>query len=113
MQLTATNLSELVRALRSNAGPGEKRKHPRVGLRVKAEIIVNEQSHTVWVRDLSAGGTNLSSSREIPDGTFFDLVLSDSDKIGCVVCHCRHSGPSTYAIGARFSQDVMRRVPSR
>jgi hypothetical protein len=113
MQLTATNLSELVRALRSNTGPGEKRKHPRVGLRVKAQIMLSKEQISVWIRDISAGGTNFSSPQPIPEGTHFELLLSDTDKIACIAQHSRQNPGNVFAVGARFTQDVSRRMPVR
>src|SRR4051812_35083436 len=113
MQLTARNLSELVRELRSTSREGEKRKTPRVGLRAKAQIVVQEKTMPVWIKDLSAGGANLSTPQPIEADTFFELLLSDTDKIGCTVTHCRQHGANLYSIGARFTQDVTRRNHSR
>src|SRR4051812_19464394 len=110
MQLTAMDLSELVRSLRSSLGPGEKRKHPRVGLRARAQILLNNEEVDVWVRDISAGGTNLSSPRAVEEGTSFDLLLSSSDKISCVSRYCSSSASNLFSIGAAFTQDVSRRL---
>src|SRR5262245_53514343 len=98
MQLTATSLAELVRELRSNSDAGEKRKHPRVGLRAKAQILVNDRKVTIWIKDLSAGGANLSSPQAIPQDSFFELVLSDTETIGCAVTHCREHGAKVFSI---------------
>ena len=93
MQLTAATLSELVQSLRSQTGEGEKRQQPRVGLRAKAQLVVNDKTIAVWVRDISSGGINLSCPKDIPLETRVEIVLSDADQIGCIVCHCHKNGP--------------------
>src|SRR6476661_8043104 len=100
MQLPATSLAELVRSLRSHEGSAEKRKQPRVGLRAKADIELAEQTFGIWVRDISAGGVGITCSQEIPIETRFELILSDDDRIGCVVCHCHRSAQRVFTIGA-------------
>src|SRR4051794_27374544 len=106
MQLTATNLSELIRSLRSHSVEGDKRKHPRVGLRAKAEVVLEGETIPVWIRDISSGGANFSCPHEMPPDAAFDLMLSATDKICCVVRHCRRNSPTLYSIGARFIDDV-------
>src|SRR4051794_37744066 len=111
MPLTSTDLSELVRALRSNPENGDKRAKPRVGMRAKADINIEGQTVPVWVRNVSAGGVNLSCPQPIDTGTRFELLLSKEDKIGCIACYCRPNTTKLFAIGARFTQDVKRRGP--
>src|SRR4051812_24061380 len=113
MQLNSANLSELVRALRSNVAAGEKRKHPRVGLRSKAAIIVDRRSIPVWVRDISAGGANFSCPQVLEAGCQFKLALSETDTIECVVRHCRKNSSTSFSVGVKFTQDVARRRASQ
>jgi hypothetical protein len=112
MQLDANGLAELIHALRSTPRPGEKRKHPRVGMRARAAVAVPPDfaEIPVWVRDLSAGGTNFVIDQEIIPGTRFQLLLGDRDMIACAVRFCRRSAPGTYSIGARFEGEVVQRA---
>jgi PilZ domain len=107
MELTASNLAELVKALRSSLAPTEKRKHPRVGLRARAGAIINGVTLPVWIRDVSTGGVNISCPQKLAIGAEIDLLLSDSHKIKCQVCNCRQSAQNSFSIGVRFTQDVV------
>jgi hypothetical protein len=107
MELTASNLAELVKALRSSLEPTEKRKHPRVGLRAKARAVINGITVPIWIRDVSSGGVNISSPQKLAAGSEFDLLLSDTDRIRCQVCNCRQSAANAFSVGVRFTQSVV------
>lgn len=108
MELTAKLLADLLGALRSSAGAElNKRKHPRVGLRVKTDIWHTTLGRmTVWVRDLSAGGANLAVPMQMTVGDDLQILLThadaDDDKIGCKVMHCRKVAPGMFSVGVKF-----------
>src|SRR5438105_14455267 len=88
MQLTAKNLSELIQSLRSNVpGTSQKRIQPRVGIRLKVELVLldpktgfGSERIAAWVRDISAGGIGLLCDRGFKAGeTFVLLVLWEAD----------------------------------
>ena len=106
MQLTASNLHDLIKALRSNAMTGvDKRRNPRVGLRARADIQIPNSNERVpiWVRDISAGGINILCPRYFEIDSQFVLILGDkSENCICTVRHCRKVGSDLYGIGAKF-----------
>lgn len=115
MRLTAETFDELIRSLRSNAPAGsEKRRQPRVGLRVRAEVMVRDpatgfggERAEITIRDISAGGVGLLVPRPIDAGQRFSLVLDGaaSRSVRCVVMHCRSVGANLFRIGAKFEDD--------
>jgi hypothetical protein len=62
------------------------------------------QSFPVRVRDVSAGGINLSTEVELAAGTRFNLLLGEDDMIPCQVRHSRRVS-STYIVGCQFEGD--------
>jgi hypothetical protein len=107
MNLTAQALSDLMKSLRSNPAEGlDKRRHPRVGLRARAEIQLPNTTERmpIWVRDVSAGGINILASRYFETGSQFTLVLGGdrAEHAVCTVRHCRKVGSDLYGIGAKF-----------
>jgi hypothetical protein len=82
-------------------------------MRVRADAVFNHETIPIWVRDVSAGGANLSSPQEIPADMHFDLLLSEHEKIGCIVCHCRQKAANIYSIGAKFTEDISQRTIRR
>src|SRR5688572_9116997 len=105
MRLTASGLAEMIESLRSNARKaGERRKAPRIGLRVRAEIALPGPDDgdgdaggegprlTVWVRDVSAGGIGILSEHAFVRGDRFALVLGSDgphSRAHCTVMNCR------------------------
>jgi hypothetical protein len=113
MEFTAKTLADLLGALRSTQSAEiEKRKHPRVGLRMKADIWhIRHGRLTVWLRDLSVGGANLVVPLEMEAGddlhilfaqTAMSAALDEADKICCKVMHCRKVAPGMHAVGVKF-----------
>jgi hypothetical protein len=109
MHLTAKSLKELIDSLRSNtAEPGERRAEPRVGLRVRAEILLpggGASKLGVWVRDVSAAGIGILCEKEFEPGDTFALVLGPdaSNLAHCTVKNCRKIDGRLFGTGARFS----------
>jgi hypothetical protein len=95
-----------VRSLRSNTEANQKRKHPRVGLRAKTQITRGAESVTVWVRDVSSGGVNICCSFLMESGSGFELILSPTETVSCMVRHCRKAGPSLFIVGAKFLGEI-------
>ena len=111
MQFTARSLADLLRSLRSNKVEAlDKRKSPRVGMRVKTDIWHESLGQlTVWVRDLSAGGANLAVSQPMRAGDSLHLLLApggpgDDEKIECHVMHCRKLATNMYSVGVKFTK---------
>jgi hypothetical protein len=114
MPLTAKSLSDIVQSLRNPAAKGsDKRKQARVGMRSRAEIQVRDQQTgfggerlAVWVRDVSAGGIGLLSSKALSLGALFGLLLDGDgglpEEVLCVIVYERSVGGGLYRIGARF-----------
>jgi hypothetical protein len=116
MRLTASSLAEMIDSLRSNTGqPGERRKKPRIGLRVRAEIALPSRGHdgsagegprlTVWVRDVSAGGIGILSEHAFERGDRFALLLGADgphSRAQCTVMNCRKVDSRLYGTGAKF-----------
>ena len=122
MQLTAKSLAELIESLRSNPGePGERRKEPRVGLRVRAEIalpppagVTEGKRVGVWVRDVSASGIGILCEHAFEAGDTFALLLG-ADGTGmmhCTVKNCRRIDERLHCSGAKFS-DYTPKEPRR
>ena len=96
IDLTAATLSELVHSLRSTLANGlEKRRLPRVGMRLRAHIALSrtDRSDTIqiWVRNVSANGFGFTSTRDIQAGEMFTLLLAGEkpESIVCQIRHCR------------------------
>jgi hypothetical protein len=112
VQLTAKYLHDTLRALRSSQSiEVEKRRMPRVGLRVRADIWHPRRgAMNVWLRDLSMGGANFAVPVEMSVGDELHFLLADGtpgskdqpDKITCRVRHCRKLATNMYAVGVKF-----------
>jgi hypothetical protein len=113
MQLTANGLAEMIDSLRSNVGePGERRKAPRIGLRMRAEIALPGPGEdgegrrlTVWVRDVSAGGIGILCEHAFARGDRFTLILGTDgprSRAECAVMNCRKVDSRLHGAGARF-----------
>jgi hypothetical protein len=114
VQLTPKTLGDLIRALRSNKGAGDKRADPRVGLSARAELILRDPETglgidrlAVRVRDVSGGGVGFLSPRVFAIGELFDLLLdaagtAQDEQLACRVSYCRSVGRDLYLVGGRF-----------
>ncbi|MBC8106875.1 MAG: PilZ domain-containing protein [Anaerolineae bacterium] len=87
-----------------------KRKSPRVGLRVRTDIQHPTSGRmSVWVRDISAGGVNIAAPIDMKRADEVDLLLVNDakgeDEIRCTVMHCRKLAQGMYAIGLKFNAE--------
>jgi hypothetical protein len=106
MELTREVLIEIVKSLRSNAKARvEKRKRPRVGMRLKAHILryVDEPA-TIWVRDVSSGGIAAMSNEPMKSKDNIKIIFpdADADPLPCTVTYSRKVGATQYQIGLKF-----------
>jgi hypothetical protein len=112
MQLTRTILNDLLHSLRSNPKTGaEKRIQPRVGMRLRANLISTtsvDRPLEVWLRDISAGGIGILSNQPFPRGDTLKIILAEStdDLIPCTVAYCRRVGTGLFQIGLKFAGDL-------
>jgi hypothetical protein len=111
MELTAEMLSEVIEALRSNAPAGtEKRKQPRVGLRLQVPVLLpgSSKPSTARLRDVSEGGVGLLTHEPVENRGQIVLLLHDRDGIPrfirCIVCYCRKVASNLYSVGVRFEK---------
>lgn len=108
MHLSVEQLGDIVRSLRTDLTGGVgKRRHPRVGLRVRAAIeLPGGEQVQVRVRDVSIGGINFLHLRELREGESFTLLLPNSEgtneSIPCIVANCQKVASGLFSIGARF-----------
>src|SRR5215204_3714285 len=89
MQLSNDQFHNIIDCLRSDNRGGrsvEKRQTPRVGMRARGVIVINngkgEQPHTVQVRDLSKAGIGFLHTAAIEPETMLTLVLPGEKKLG-------------------------------
>lgn len=117
MELTAKMLADLISALRSTQSAEiEKRRAPRVGLRLKVNIWhITHGQLNVWVRDLSAGGANLAVPVEMKVGDDLHILFAPTatsaiegvdEKICCHVKHCRKVASGMFAVGVKFEKPL-------
>ncbi len=120
MELTAGLFEQVLRTLRADATLREQRQHPRVGLRVRAEVhpLISPappEPLQVWVRDLSLQGIGLIASVPLPVGLTFELRLKDRDSAALVVrfrvLRCRQQG-AVHTVGALLTEVVESNGPS-
>jgi hypothetical protein len=116
IDLTAATLSELVHSLRSTLANGlEKRRLPRVGMRLRAHIALSrtDRSDTVqiWVRNVSANGFGFTCTKDIQAGEMFTLLLAGEkpESIVCQIRHCRRVASGVFQLGAKFIDALPRR----
>jgi hypothetical protein len=109
IDLTATTLSELVGSLRSTLATSmEKRRKPRVGMRLRAHIALSRTERTdaiqIWVRNVSANGFGFTCTHEIQGGEMFTLLLAGDkpESVACQVRHCRRVASGVFQLGAKF-----------
>ena len=120
MQITAKYLNDVLRSLRSTQSiEVEKRRTPRVGMRVKVDIWhATHGMMTAWMRDLSVGGANFAVPVEMKVGDELHLLLAPAapavsapangaqghEKIAGKVRHCRKLATNVYAVGVKFDK---------
>ena len=114
MELTAKTLGDLIKSLRSTqAGAGQKRTAPRVGVRIKVELLLLDPNTgfgaeriTAWVRDISASGVGLLCNRAFKKDEAFDLLLAEEadnqERVPCFITYCRAVGADLFRLGAKF-----------
>lgn len=112
MDLSLELLARLAGELRSNERAGtERRRSPRVGMRVRAELVgPGVQSEVVWVRDVSATGIGMLTHvpREAGAGLVLPVRAMDgrTTQVRCLVRYCRKVGTDLYHVGAQFTEPV-------
>jgi PilZ domain len=107
MQLVYETFSEIIGSLRSTGQiASDKRKNPRVGLRMQVELILHngESQISAWLRDASANGVGLLVHCPIEKGAHFSIQMPNKDGISkivpCTSCYCRKVGPELFNVGA-------------
>jgi hypothetical protein len=116
IDLTASTLSELVASLRSTLADGmEKRRLPRVGLRLRAHVALSRADRSepiqIWVRNVSANGFGFTCTHELQAGEMFTLLLAGDrpESVVCQIRHCRRVASGVFQLGAKFIDSL----PSR
>ena len=111
MKLSAEQFELILGSLKSfsaPAGHNDKRRSPRVGLRMSATLIPCTtggpvRQHSVGVRDLSAEGIGLTHNQPVPAGSYFIVAFrrSANDVLSVLyrVAHCQRMSDRAYAIG--------------
>ena len=114
MLLSADMYEQIARTLRSDASKsGERRQHPRVGMRAKITIIPLGPSgqpgkaDTIWLRDISDGGIGLIAGRAMKRGSLFVVQFSNHNNearsLLCQVIQCRGA---EFIVGARIIRSL-------
>jgi hypothetical protein len=114
MILTAEQMNRLLAVVAEapeSTLPNEQRTHVRVGVRYKISMArltdgATGMFESAWMRDISAGGLGLATSRELEAGTQVMVKLPGSAnntlKVVCEVRHCREVAPGIYHAGLKF-----------
>ncbi|MGF1634240.1 MAG: PilZ domain-containing protein [Phycisphaerae bacterium] len=110
MRLTCQVIEQILTIRSDTPTRRQQRKHPRVGARLKAVIApctVDDNGIkplVVRIRDISARGIGLVSSRRLAKGHQFTLFISQADsksvRVICAVRHCRALPDGSFTIGA-------------
>ena len=122
MRLTAEQFEQIVTSLRSDAAHGqhEKRRSPRVGLRMQVTVVpcvagqpVKQQE--MKIRDVSADGIGLIGTEPAKVGDYFLAVFRRATKETLTVLYrvvnCRQHTDRQYAIGAKLDRVVAATAP--
>ncbi len=103
-----TGVPSILQSLRCDRAADDRRRHPRVGLRTRVELVALDRGgHAVhaWMRDLSEGGAGLLVPCELRPDQLVLLLLpvkpSQTLPVRCRVVHCQRVGPSWRA-GVEF-----------
>jgi hypothetical protein len=109
----APQIADIVKSLRADRAPNDRRRSPRVGLRARVSVSALDkphESHPGWIRDLSSGGAGLllDSDLAIDQKIILHLPASDDQKTSmpCRVVHSTRVG-SFYRIGVEFLQQPL------
>jgi len=117
MKLTAEQFEQIVATLRSDpqiAGGTEKRRSPRVGVRMTATLVLcsgpTPQRHDARLRDLSQEGVGVLHQQQVPKASRFFLLLDRSTggtlKVLYQVARCDRCGDRQYLIGGRLERII-------
>lgn len=116
MELTAAEFAKLLKDLKCDVRPGERRNNPRAPTRAKInviQVILGEKSptrQTVWLKDVSRTGIGLMSPIKFEEGTRLLVVLPVSNcesfvLLAEIVRVTRMPG-NTHVMGARLIRRV-------
>jgi hypothetical protein len=112
VELTRRLLAEIVDSLRSHSRNGvEKRQHPRVGMRMKAQMLRHPflgRPITIWVRDISSGGMGILCDKPLRDGEPLRITFSDDREysVGCTASYGRRVSSNLFQIGICFDDQT-------
>lgn len=118
MKLSAEQYESVVASLRSfsdSSRTSEKRRSPRVGLRMTATLVVfgtgvDARRQEVKIRDLSAEGVGMTRTEPIPQGTYFVLMfrrgIGDWLSVLYRATHCERLSDRAFAVGARLDRVI-------
>lgn len=112
MELTKQLLAEIVESLRSHARGGvEKRQHPRVGMRLRANLLRHPflgKPLVIWVRDISSGGMGILSDKPLQIGEPLKITFSDDkeNNVDCTATYRRRVSSNLFQVGIRFDDQT-------
>jgi hypothetical protein len=114
MHLSVRTYKDILRSLRSDATrAGERRKHPRVGLRAKTIIHLVDSTgrraapQEVWVRDISVGGIGLVVNHPMKRGRLFLLeLLGEEQQKLHILYQVMQCHPADLIVGARIVRQL-------
>lgn len=116
MELTAAEFARLLKDLRCDVRPGERRDMPRAPTRAKIFIIPvvlggkTATRQVVWVKNISRGGLGLSSPTNFEPGSRMLVTLPVSQCESFVllaeVVRCVRMPGNTYVTGCRLVRRV-------
>lgn len=117
--LSAENLLEIVRSLRSDVDKTQRRRQPRVGLRHTVRIIpcdasqiaLPELAERAWVRDVSRRGLGLLVGRSLMIGQTVLLEISSETSGGLAhllgrVARCEALNSEQHHVGVELILDT-------
>jgi hypothetical protein len=116
MKLSADQFEQILGSLRSFKASGDnndKRRSPRVGLRMNATLIACNtghaaQPHTVRVRDVSAEGIGLTHVEALAAGSYFIVAFrrSAGEVLSVLyrVAHCHRMSDRAFAVGGMLER---------
>lgn len=116
MELTAAEFARLLKDLKCDVRPGERRDKPRAPTRAKIFVIPvvlggkTPTRQTIWVKDISKTGVGLSGSVKFDEGTRLLVLLPISQceqfvLLAEVVRSARMPG-NTYVMGCKLVRRV-------
>ncbi|HTL28606.1 MAG TPA: PilZ domain-containing protein [Tepidisphaeraceae bacterium] len=109
MPLLAVQISEMLRAVRSDRKSTELRRAPRIPLRAKVDLAASPHARTpgyVWIRNISFTGVSVLHTKKLARGDTLILQFQDVDQqvvpVACEVVHCHVLSSQFFLIGAKF-----------